>query len=255
MPEPRSALGRLAGRRIIVTGAASGIGRATAELFHREGARLALIDRDADALRAVADAIGAVPLPLDLADASALAGVVQRAAGDMGGLDGIVNAAGVGGGKPIEDIDPGFLAMVVAINFTAPLLLCGAAVPHMLAAGRGTIVNVASGQALLPNAPNTTAYAGTKGGLVAFTKSLAAEKAPLIRASAICPGLTNTPMGATLFAGWEGDPADLPALRAYALKRLAEPIEIAQAALFLTSDESSYVTGVALAVDGGRCFH
>ena len=255
MPEPQSAQGRLAGRRIIVTGAASGIGRATAELFHREGARLALIDRAADALACVADALGAIALPLDLADTPALAGVVDRAASGMGGLDGIVNSAGVGGGRPIEAIDSAFLAMIIAINFTAPFLLCGAAVPHMLAAGGGTVVNIASGQALLPNTPNVTAYAGTKGGLVAFTKSLAAEKAPLIRANAICPGLTDTPMGAALFAGWDGDPADLPALRAYALGRMAEPIEIAQAALFLTSEESSYVTGVALAVDGGRCFH
>ena len=255
MAEPRPAGERLTGRRIIVTGAASGIGRATAELFHRQGARLVLIDRNEAALTTVADALEAAALPLDLADSSALAGAVERAASVMQGLDGIVNAAGVGGGKPIEEIEPAFLAMVVAVNFTAPLLLCGAAVPHMLQAGHGTVVNVASGQALLPNAPNITAYAGTKGGLVAFTKSLAAEKAPLIRANAICPGLTNTPMGSALFADWKGDPADLPALGAYALKRMAEPIEIAQAALFLTSDESSYITGVALAVDGGRCFH
>ncbi len=255
MMGPRSTPGRLDGRRIVVTGAASGIGRATAELFHSEGARLALIDRDAAALAVIAAANGAIALPLDLADASALAGAIKRAADGMAGLDGLVNAAGVGGKRPVEDIDPVFLAAVIAVNFTAPLLLCGAAVPHMLKAGRGTIVNVASGQALLPNAPDTTAYAGTKGGLVAFTKSLAAEKAPVIRANALCPGLTNTPMGAALFADWKGDPADLPALRAYALRRMAEPIEIAQAALFLTSDESSYVTGVALAVDGGRCFH
>ncbi len=251
----QSDAGRLAGRRVVVTGAASGIGRATAELFHREGARLALIDRDAAALAAVAAATGAIALPLELAEASALAGAIDRAADGMGGLDGLVNAAGVGGKRPIEAIDPAFLATAVAVNFTAPLLLCGAAVPHMLKAGRGTVVNIASGQALLPNAPDTTAYAGTKGGLVAFTKSLAAEKAPLIRANALCPGLTNTPMAAGLLANWKGDPADLPAVRAYALKRVAEPIEIAQAALFLTSDESSYVTGVALAVDGGRCFH
>jgi NAD(P)-dependent dehydrogenase (short-subunit alcohol dehydrogenase family) len=106
----------------------------------------------------------------------------------------------------------------------------------------------------LPNAPNNTAYSATKGGLVAFTKALAAEIAPRVRANALCPGVTNTPMAAPLFAGY-AKPSDAPWVKQYALQRVAEPIEIAQAALFLTSAESSFVTGVALAVDGGRTFH
>jgi NAD(P)-dependent dehydrogenase (short-subunit alcohol dehydrogenase family) len=126
--------------------------------------------------------------------------------------------------------------------------------PHLQKAPVATIVNIASGQALLPNAPNNTAYAATKGGLVAFTKSLAAEVAPQVRANALCPGVTNTPMAAPLFAGY-ANPSDAPWVKQYALRRVAEPIEIARAALFLTSAESSYVTGVALAVDGGRTFH
>jgi NAD(P)-dependent dehydrogenase (short-subunit alcohol dehydrogenase family) len=253
--EHQPASGRLADRRIVITGAASGIGRATAELFRKEGATLFLIDKDAQGVGTIAELLGAFALPLDLSETAALAPAIDQAAAAMGSLDGIVNAAGLGSGKPIEDVDPAFLGLMVAVNFTAPFLLCAAAIPHMLRAGRGTVVNVASGQALLPNAPNATAYAGTKGGLVAFTKSLAAEKAPLIRANALCPGLTNTPMVAAAFAGWAGDPAKHTALANYALRRMAEPIEIAQAALFLTSDASSYITGVALAVDGGRCFH
>jgi NAD(P)-dependent dehydrogenase (short-subunit alcohol dehydrogenase family) len=247
--------GRLAGRHVIITGAASGIGKATAELFHSEGARLALIDRDGDKVIEVAEALGAFAMPLDLANLDQLAPAVERAAEAMGGLDGLVNCAAVGDGTMIENVDIAMLTKVASINFMAPVMLCSAAVPHMRKAGKGTIVNIASGQGVLPNAPGTTLYGGTKGGLIAFTKSLAFEVAPVIRANAICPGLTNTPMGSRLFAGWNGEPADNPALKAYALRRMAEPIEQAQAILFLTSDESSYITGVLLAVDGGRCFH
>ncbi len=246
---------RLTGRHVIVTGAASGIGRATAELFHREGARLALIDRDAERLAEVAAALGAVALPLDVADSAALAPAVDRAAAAMGALDGLVNCAGVSTGGPVETIDIATLNRVIAVNLTAPFLLSGAAVPHMRAAGRGTIVNIASGQGVLPSVANATPYGATKGGLIAFTKSLAFEVAPTIRANAICPGVTDTPMLAPMFAGWTGDRADAPALKAYALKRIAEPVEIARAILFLTGDDSSFVTGVLLAVDGGRCFH
>ena len=121
-------------------------------------------------------------------------------------------------------------------------------------AGGGTVVNIASGQGLLPNAPNNTAYAATKGGLIAFSKSLAAELAPAIRVNAVCPGVTNTPMVAPVIAGYD-NPSDAPFVQQYAMKRIAEPAEIASAVLFLTSAESSYITGSALAVDGGRCFH
>jgi NAD(P)-dependent dehydrogenase (short-subunit alcohol dehydrogenase family) len=247
--------GRLAGRHVIITGAASGIGKATAELFHSEGAKLALIDRDGDKVMEVAEVLGAYPIPLDLAELAEIAPAVERAAEAMGGLDGLVNCAAAPDGTMIENVDIPMLTKVASVNFMAPVMLCAATVPHMRKAGKGTIVNIASGQGVLPNAPGTTLYGGTKGGLIAFTKSLAFEVAPVIRANAICPGLTNTPMGARLFAGWNGEPADNPALKAYALKRMAEPIEQAQAILFLTSDESSYVTGVLLAVDGGRCFH
>jgi NAD(P)-dependent dehydrogenase (short-subunit alcohol dehydrogenase family) len=104
---------------------------------------------------------------------------------------------------------------------------------------------IASGQGLLPNTPNTTAYTASKGGVVNLTRALAAELAPSIRVNSVCPGLVDTPMT----AGLERD------VSRYALKRMADPMEIAQAILFLTSAESSFVTGAALAVDGGRTFH
>jgi NAD(P)-dependent dehydrogenase (short-subunit alcohol dehydrogenase family) len=106
-------------------------------------------------------------------------------------------------------------------------------------------VNIASAQGLLPNAPNLTAYAASKGGVVNFSRSLAAELAPAIRVNAVCPGMVDTPMA-------DGHRANV---QNYALKRIAQPEEIARSILFLTSRESSYVTGVAFAMDGGRSFH
>jgi NAD(P)-dependent dehydrogenase (short-subunit alcohol dehydrogenase family) len=108
-----------------------------------------------------------------------------------------------------------------------------------------TIVNIASGQGLLPNVPNNAAYAASKGGVVNLTRALAAELAPTIRVNSVCPGMVDTPMT----SGLERD------VSRYALKRIADPLEIAQAILFLTGTESSFITGAALAVDGGRTFH
>lgn len=245
---------RLKGRRVLITGAASGIGAATARLFHSEGASLALVDWQEGPLAEAAAELGALALPLDLADLETIGPAVERAAHHLSGLDGLVNCAGVGLNAPIGEMTTESLARVMAINLTAPYLLCRAVLPHMERAEAGTIVNIASGQGILPNTPNCTAYAASKGGLIAFTKSLAAEVAPRVRANVVCPGVTNTPMAAHLLAGY-ADPSDAPFVRQYALQRVADPGEIANAILFLTSAESSYVTGAALAVDGGRTFH
>jgi NAD(P)-dependent dehydrogenase (short-subunit alcohol dehydrogenase family) len=246
--------GRLAGRRIIVTGAASGIGRATAELFHREGARLALFDKNVAGLNAVSASLGALALPFDLRDFTAITPAVDRSARELGGLDGVVNCAGVAVVRSIGGMDGSLLSELLAVNLTAPYVVCRDALPHLAKAPHAAIVNIASATGILPNAPNMTAYAATKGGLVAFTKALAAEAAPRVRANAVCPGITNTTMSAPAFAGYPNH-SDAPILQQYALKRAAEPIEIARAALYLVSDESSFVTGIALVVDGGRCFH
>ncbi len=246
---------RLAGRRILITGAASGIGRATAELFAAKGARLALVDANADALKAVADNLGAAAYPYDLTDVENVGAMVEQAAAAMGGLDGVVNCAGLGTARPLVEMDLAFFRKVSAINFEAPIMICKAALPLMQAAGGGTVVNIASGQGILPNAPFNTAYCATKGGLIAFSKNLAVEGAGYgVRVNAVAPGVTNTPMASFTFKDYE-NPSDAPFVQQYALKRVADPIEIANAILFLTSDESSYVTGSALAVDGGRCFH
>ena len=141
MPESDGKAGcnRLAGRRIIITGAASGIAKAMAGLFHREGAMLALIDRDADGVEAAARELGALPLTLDLAEAEGIAPTVDYAAREMGGLDGVVNCAAIGVPTSIEDTDIPTLARFVAINLTAPFLLCRAALPHLRKADIATI--------------------------------------------------------------------------------------------------------------------
>jgi NAD(P)-dependent dehydrogenase (short-subunit alcohol dehydrogenase family) len=245
---------RLAGRHVLITGAASGIGKATAELFAQHGAKVALVDFNEEGVKQVAADLGGVAVPFDLSKTDEVEAMVEQAAADLGALDGVVNGAALGMAKPIVDMDMELLLRATAINFLAPYLICKAALPHMRKAGSGTIVNIASGQGLLPNAPGNTIYAGTKGGLIAFSKNLAVEAAPIIRVNAVCPGVVNTPMASHLFDQYD-DPSEAPFVQQYTMKRVAEPIELANAILFLTSDESSYLTGSAIAVDGGRCFH
>ena len=250
MPSETTAGGRLQGRRVLITGAASGIGKATAELCAREGAALALIDVNAAGLTAVAEALDARAFPADLRDQARLGGVVEACAEALGGLDGVVNCAGVNVGGAVPALSLGDWSLALDVNLTAPFLVCQAALRRM---GPGAaIVNVASGVGLRPDAPNISAYAASKGGLIAFTKALAAEFAPHIRANVVCPGLTVTPMVAHMLGD---DPAQAPAAARYALKRPAQPGEIANAILFLLSDEASYVTGIIVAADGGRTFH
>jgi NAD(P)-dependent dehydrogenase (short-subunit alcohol dehydrogenase family) len=249
-----AAFNRLAGRRVLITGAASGIGKSIAQLFSREGASVALLDLNKDALTEVARELNGRAYPIDLAQAELIEPTVGRAAKELGGLDGVVNCAGIGVPTAIENTDIPLLAKFVAINLTAPYLLCRAALPYLRVAEGSTIVNISSGAGLLPTSPNNTAYAATKGGVIAFSKALAVEVAPRVRVNVVCPGLTRTPMTQFLFDGHE-DPTQIPFLQQYPLRRVGEPEEIARAVLFLSSDESSFITGDAIAVDGGRCLH
>jgi len=243
---------RLAGRKLLITGAASGIGRACAEIALSAGASAVLLDSNADGVCAVAAAAGGHALPVDLSDETATAAAVDEAVRLLGGLDGVINCAGVSSLCPIDQMDSALWNRTLAINLTAPFVICRAALPALREKG-GTIVNVASGMGLVPDAANTTAYAASKGGLIALTKALAAELAPSIRANVVCPGLTETPMVAHMINKDEATRA--ASVARYAMRRPAEPSEIARVILFLTSHDASFVTGATVAADGGRTFH
>jgi NAD(P)-dependent dehydrogenase (short-subunit alcohol dehydrogenase family) len=244
---------RLDGRHLLITGAASGIGRATAELAVADGAQVVLLDKQ-ESVNEVAAGIGSRAIVADLADSSTIRPAVTAAVDHLGALDGLINVAGVQFAELIEDVSEQSLNTTLAVNLIAPYLLCQAAVEHLRASGRGSIVNVASGAALLPTGPTSTAYAASKGGLVSFSRTLAIELAPDVRVNAVCPGLTDTPMVADLLGDGRAI-ADSPVVRRYAMRRAAQPAEIAAAIVFLASDDASYVTGSTLAADGGRTFH
>ena len=236
--------GRLYGRRIIITGAASGIGRRTAAVFAAEGARLGLLDRAVGVAR-IAQELGGFGLTVDITDEPAVQTVIAEAAAKMGGIDGVVNAAGIMTVGPVIDTPAAQFRTLIDVNLTGTYIVTRACLPWLTENASATVVNIASAQGLLPNAPGHTAYAASKGGVVNLSRALAAELAPAIRVNTVCPGMVNTPMA-------DGFRANIGN---YALKRLAEADEIARAILFLTSSDSSYVTGAALAVDGGRSFH
>ena len=244
---------RLAGRRILITGGASGIGRATAELFAKEGAKVAVMDLQFSMAEDVARAIHGVAVEADVADEESATSGVQRAVNALGGLDGLVHCAGVVDQQNFSNSDFKTWRHTMSINLDGTYLVCRAALPFLREASSATIVTIASGQALMPGA-SSISYGASKAGVMNFTKSLAMELAPNIRANVVCPGVTDTPMIDGMLKA--GGAAVLEGLRnTYALKRVAQPQEIAAALLFLTSNESSFVTGVALAVDGGRTYH
>jgi NAD(P)-dependent dehydrogenase (short-subunit alcohol dehydrogenase family) len=247
---------RLAGRRVLVTGAASGIGLATCRLFQAEGAKVAMLDLDERALARAAESLVSPWRVADVADNAAVTEMVPLLAEALGGLDGVVNAAGMDLMKPFAEMSAAEWARVLAVDLTGPAQVCHAALPALERAGRGTIVNIASGAALRP-LEHRTAYCAAKAGLVMFSKTLAIDLAALnVRVNAICPGIIDTPMFRASYADApDPDAAFATIMERYVIRRVGEPADIAYAALYLTSDESAYVTGSALAVDGGRTFH
>ena len=237
--------GRLQQRRVLITGAASGIGRRTALLFTAEGAALTLLDRSVEGLAEVARETRGLAVGADVTDEASVAHAVKQGAAAMGGIDGVVNAAGIVIRGPVLEVGVADWRRVIDVNLTGIYIVVRCCLPWLAKATSATIVNIASGQGLLPNTPEMTAYAASKGGVVNLTRALAAELAPAIRVNSVCPGMVDTPMTAD-------GPRDVTP---YALKRVANPLEIAHAILFLTGSESSFVTGAALAIDGGRTFH
>jgi NAD(P)-dependent dehydrogenase (short-subunit alcohol dehydrogenase family) len=244
---------RLHNRRILITGAASGIGRATAELFVAAGARVGLLDFNRTQLDSVCSATGGLPLFADVRDETQVQQAVAEMATELGGIDGLVNSAGIADGTLLEKTTLAQWRDVLETNLTGTFLVCREAMPWLRKAAQATIVNLASGQALLPTG-NSAAYSASKGGVLAMSKDLACQVAPSIRVNVICPGTTDTPMVRALMAPETHHIIDR-LVAAVPLQRLAEAREIASAILFLTSHDSSFMTGTAIAVDGGRTRH
>ncbi len=248
---------RLEGRRILVTGGASGIGLATAALFLRQGAQVALLDRDQGRLdAALAGLHGARAVAADVADSQQVERAVEAVAEAMGGLDGLVNAAGISLRKPFSETTALEWRTVMAVNLDGPFHVCRSALPHLRQAGGGTIVNISSGAGLRP-LPDFSAYCASKGGLVLFGKALAMDLAQdNIRVNTVCPGIVMTPMVERRLDVSPDREATVAAfLDKRLMKRFGTADEIADAALFLSCGESSFVTGSALGVDGGAVFH
>ena len=246
---------RLAGKVAVITGAGSGIGRVATGLFASEGASVLAVDAVGDAAEetvAPLAAAGATALAhtADVSDEDAVARMVHAATTRLGGLHVLFNNAGIfpGDDGGLLDTPPDTWDRVMAVNLKGVWLCCRAAVPAMLEGG-GSIVNVASFVALMGAATAQVAYTASKGGVLSFTRELAVEYARAgIRVNALCPGPIETPLLAELMS----DPARRSRRLVHIpMGRLGRPEEVARAALFLASDESSFMTGAALVVDGG----
>ena len=240
-----------ANKTAVVTGAGSGIGRATAQALAREGAQVIVADIDPAGGEATASAIRqqggqATFMPVDMTDAASIAGFAAAVQASSGTVDVLVNAAGWGRTAPFVDGTPEFWNKLVALNFVGPMLLTKALLPAMIERASGRIVNIASDAGRVGSLGETV-YAGAKGGLIAFTKSLARETARYqINVNCVCPGPTDTPLMAAV-----PDKVKEALIKAIPLRRLGKPEEVAEAVLFFASDRAAYVTGQVLSVSGG----
>jgi NAD(P)-dependent dehydrogenase (short-subunit alcohol dehydrogenase family) len=238
-------------RVALVTGAASGIGRACVERLVDEGMRVAALDADAEGLDALADELDVVGAHADVSNPSAVESAVEDVLAELGRIDVATNAAGVSGSPeatechatPVEE-----WTRVLAINLTGTFLVCRAVLPQMLERGGGILVNIASVGGLVA-VPGRCAYTASKGGVVQLTRSIAADYAARgIRANALCPGMVDTPMTRWRLADPELGPQTLARIPQ---GRVARPEEIADLVALLASGRLDYVNGSALVVDGG----
>ena len=252
-----SASDRFAGKRAVVTGAGSGIGRATATRLAREGARVALIARGRERLEAIAaeidPAAGAIVLPADCADEVSIAAAIDQAAAAFGGLDIVVSNAGIellGEDDRVDRLELDVWQRLLRNNRDGQFLTCKHGIRHLLAAGGGAVVCVGSNTGYLGMATNEPAYSASKGGVFAMMRVMAIDYArENIRVNMVMPGFIDTPMNEPVMR----DPNEL---RYWSdqipIGRAGSADECAAAILWLASDEASYCVGTALVVDGGQ---
>jgi 3-oxoacyl-[acyl-carrier protein] reductase len=247
-------MNRLEGKTAFVTGGGSGIGRAQALRFAREGAVVIVADINADTAANVAAEIrtaggAAFSSQIDISDVSNVGGAVSAAIEQAGRINILSNTAGMyDGGMHTLQTSTELWEKTLSVNLTGMFHVTKALLPHMIANGGGVVLNISSGAGLRGGAGGA-AYTASKHGVVGFTRQLTAEYGPKgIRAVGIAPGLIDTPMVAHLTA----DPSFVAKVAMRPAGRMGTPEDIANAALFLVSDESDYVHGVTLAVDGGR---
>lgn len=241
-------MNEMEGRAVIVTGGASGIGRATALLLAREGATVFIgdIDEAGGAATAAAAAGKAEFIRLDLAEPASVEGFAATVHGRVGRVDGLVNGAGWDRIQPFMENPPEMWELLIAINLMGAIRLTRAVLPPMIEAQAGKIVNISSDAGRV-GSTGETVYAAAKGGLIAFTKSLAREMARhKLNVNCVCPGPTDTPL-------FQRQPERMKEAltRAIPFRRIARPEDIAEAALFFLGPRSDYITGQVLSVSGG----
>ena len=244
---------RLEGKSCIVTGAGSGIGAATAIRLGEEGGRVLCVDLDGDAAEETAGAIdGAIAVAADVADPRAVEHYTALCAERFGGVDVVVNNAGVNIPGVFHEVSDEVVDRTLAVNTKGPLYGCRAAIPYMLEGGGGSLVNVASVNGLVSE-PFLAVYSTSKGAVVMLTKGVALDYAKQgIRCNVICPGWVDTPINyahAEMLGGLQNVYDTIDSFQP--VGRPGEPREIANVALFLASDEASFMTGAVVSVDGG----
>lgn len=244
---------KLSGKVCVVTGAGSGIGAAISELLCQEGARVAMLDRDESGVNKVAEMLRAqggdvLPLVCDIGNADDVASAAQKVLSHWQQCDVLVNNAGLLRAGTLSDVSLHDWQHVLNVNLTGYLLCARALLAPMKAAGRGSVVNIASISGLFPQS-GSGAYSASKAGVLQLSRQMAVEWGPLgIRSNAICPGMIRTALSAKFYEepGFEAKRSAVTASR-----RIGEPHDIANVALFLASERSAYVNGAELVVDGG----
>ena len=249
----------LTGRRAVVTGAAMGIGLRIVERFVEAGAAVLAVDRDGAALAEAVRHVDVAMLEADVAADGTPEAVVQRAVEDLGGVDVLVNNAGIFPQAPALEMTPALFDRVLGVNLRGLVFLSTAVARRMVGEGAGgAVVNIASIDALHPSMPGLAAYDSSKGGVLMFTRSLALELAPhRVRVNAVAPGGIATPGASRPLEGSGMTPEQAEEMREQFVRakvplgRMGEPDDIALATVFLASSAASYVTGQVLVVDGG----